>query len=152
MKKIRILCVGKVKEQYLRNQITEIMKKIRSSNRKYELEIVEVMDESIPKTVSDTVIDNIKYKEGVKLLDKIGKTDYVICLCIDGKPTSSAKMKMLVDKAFDSQKEVIDFVIGGSLGLHETVVSRANYKMSISNMTFPHQLIRVVLLEQFSKI
>jgi len=112
---------------------------------------VELSDESIPSNPSQAVIDKIKIKEGDKILQQIKGNDYVIALCIDGKSTDLSLMKKQIEKARSAQCENVVFIIGGSLGLDEKVVNRANYKMSFSNMTFPHQLMRVMLSEQIEK-
>lgn len=145
MDEIKILTVGAVKEVFYRAKIDELIKKI---NRKNKISITEIPDESIPKNAGDTIVNQIKDKEGRKLLEHIQNTDYVVVLCIDGKMTISEKIKGLVDEAEARGKNRLVFVIGGSLGLASEVIKRGDYKMSFSNMTFPHQLMRVMLLEQ----
>ena len=146
MNKIKILTVGNIKEAYFKNKINELNNTINKS-KKYTLEIIEVSDESIPKNPSDAVIENIKDTEGKKLMSKIEAKDYVIALCIDGRPSTSEDMKKLLYKAFDNYCNSVVYVIGGSLGLSDEIIKRADYKLSFSNMTFPHQLMRVMLLE-----
>ncbi|MBQ9607977.1 MAG: 23S rRNA (pseudouridine(1915)-N(3))-methyltransferase RlmH [Lachnospiraceae bacterium] len=149
MNKIKILTVGNVKEAYFRNKINALCKEI---NKKYSVEIVEVSDESIPKNPGEAIIENIKNIEGKKLLSKIDSKDYVIALCIDGKPTANDDMIKLMDRVFGNYYNSVVYVIGGSLGLSGEVVKRADYKLSFSNMTFPHQLMRVMLLEAISDV
>lgn len=146
MLKVKLICVGKVKEVYYRDKIEELKSRI-SRNKKYSLEIIEVPDESIPKNAGVSIMESIKKTEGEKLLSNIKKKDYVIALCIEGKPTDNKKLTELIRKAKEDYYDSIVFVIGGSLGLSDKVISRANYKLSFSNLTFPHQLMRAMLLE-----
>lgn len=146
MIKIKLICVGKVKEEYYRDKIEELKSRINREG-KYCLEIIEVMDESIPKNAGVSIMESIKKTEGEKLLSNIKKKDYVIALCIEGKPTDNKKLTELIRKAKEDYYDSITFVIGGSLGLSCEVIKRADYKLSFSNMTFPHQLMRAMLLE-----
>ncbi|MBQ9277410.1 MAG: 23S rRNA (pseudouridine(1915)-N(3))-methyltransferase RlmH [Lachnospiraceae bacterium] len=143
---IKLIAVGKVKEEYFRNKIDELKDKINARHR-YNINIIEVPDESIPEKQSETVLENIKNKEGKKILSKIEKKDYVVALCIDGKSTDDSKLFELIKRAESDYKTSFVLVIGGSLGLSDEVIKRADYKLSISGMTFPHQLMRVVILE-----
>ncbi|MBE5932015.1 MAG: 23S rRNA (pseudouridine(1915)-N(3))-methyltransferase RlmH [Lachnospiraceae bacterium] len=145
---IKLVVVGKVKEDFYRKKLEEYYKSISKKNN---FQVVELSDESIPSNPSQAVIDKIKIKEGDKILQQIKGNDYVIALCIDGKSTDLSLMKKQIEKARSAQCENVVFIIGGSLGLDEKVVNRANYKMSFSNMTFPHQLMRVMLSEQIEK-
>ena len=142
--KIKLIVVGKVKEEYYRNKIEYYAKSIR---KKHSIDIVEIPDESIPKNPSESVLESIKEKEGEKILGYIQNGDYVVALCIEGKTTGTDYIRELCDKAISKGGSLV-YVIGGSLGLSKRVVSRADYKMSFSKMTFPHQLMRVMLLEQ----
>ncbi|MBR1815790.1 MAG: 23S rRNA (pseudouridine(1915)-N(3))-methyltransferase RlmH [Lachnospiraceae bacterium] len=151
MNKIKILVVGSVKEEFLRNKINELRRKIEKCG-KYKVEIIEVPDESIPENASETVIEKIKNIEGKKLLSKIEAKDYVIALCIDGKSTTNEDMNRLMYRAFSNYCTSVVYVIGGSLGLSDETVKRADYRLSFSNMTFPHQLMRVILLEAISDV
>ena len=144
MKKIKLLAVGSVKESYLRNRIKKLSEEV---NKTYKLELIEVPDESIPKNPSETEINNIKKAEGDKLLSHIDPKDYVVALCIDGKPTDNSDLRRIMEKAYENYASSVVYVIGGSLGLSDEVVRRANYRASFSDMTFPHQLMRVMLLE-----
>lgn len=133
---MKIICVGKIKEKFLRNAIDEYSKRISKYTK---LDIVEINDEAI-KSVA------LK-KEGEKILSKIKDNDYVVTLEIEGNDLNSLEFAQKIDNNFNSNKN-LTFVIGGSYGLDESVKSRSNYKISFSRLTFPHQLFRVILLEQ----
>jgi len=143
--KITILCVGKVKEKFYRDAIDEFSKRL---SRYCKLEIVEVADEKTDEQASETEIRLVKEKEGERLLKNIKDDAYVITLCIDGKQLDSEELSEKIEKLGVQGVSHIYFVIGGSLGLSEAVVKRANYRLSFSKMTFPHQLMRVILSEQ----
>ncbi|MDD6182750.1 MAG: 23S rRNA (pseudouridine(1915)-N(3))-methyltransferase RlmH [Lachnospiraceae bacterium] len=143
--KITILCVGKVKEKFYRDAIGEYQKRL---SRYCKLEIVEVADEKTPDGASETVENQIKEKEGNRILSKIREEDCVIALAIDGKMQDSVELSKNIQQLGVRGKSSIVFVIGGSLGLSKAVLKRANEKLSFSKMTFPHQLMRVILLEQ----
>ncbi len=143
--KITILCVGKVKEKFYRDAIGEYQKRL---SRYCKLEIVEVTDEKTPDGASENVENQIKEKEGNRILSKIREEDYVIALAIDGKMQDSVELSKNIQQLGVRGKSSIVFVIGGSLGLSKEVLKRANEKLSFSKMTFPHQLMRVILLEQ----
>ena len=143
--KITILCVGKVKEKFYRDAIGEYQKRL---SRYCKLEIVEVTDEKTPDGASETVENQIKEKEGNRILSKTREEDYVIALAIDGKMQDSVELSKNIQQLGVRGKSSIVFVIGGSLGLSKAVLKRANEKLSFSKMTFPHQLMRVILLEQ----
>lgn len=141
---IKIIVVGTVKEAFYQKKIEEFQSKIRKN---LPLELICLKDESIPKQISDVVIRKIKETEGEKILSRIQNTDYVAALCIDGKKMDNSKIKKSIETAEQRGKTSIVFVIGGSLGLSDAVVKRADEKISFSNMTFPHQLMRVMLME-----
>lgn len=143
--KITILCVGKVKEKFYRDAIGEYQKRL---SRYCKLEIVEVADEKTPDGASETVENQIKEKEGNRILSKIREEDYVIALVIDGKMQDSVELSKNIQQLGVRGKSSIVFVIGGSLGLSKEVLKRSDEKLSFSKMTFPHQLMRVILLEQ----
>lgn len=143
--KITILCVGKVKEKFYRDAIGEYQKRL---SRYCKLKIVEVTDEKTPDGASETVENQIKEKEGNRILSKIREEDYVIALAIDGKMQDSVELSKNIQQLGVRGKSSIVFVIGGSLGLSKEVLKRADEKLSFSKMTFPHQLMRVILLEQ----
>ena len=143
--RINIVCVGKIKEKYLKLGIDEFKKRL---SKYCKLEIIELDDEKAPENLSDKEMLMIKEKEGKKILSKIKDNSYVIALAIDGKNLSSEELAETINKLGVRGVSNITFVIGGSLGLSDEVLSRADYKLSFSKMTFPHQLMRLILLEQ----
>lgn len=143
--KISILCVGKIKEKFYRDAIDEFSKRL---SRYCKLEILEVADEKTPDQASEIEVKQIKDREGERLMKNIKDDAYVICLCIDGKQLSSEELAKKIDSLGIQGISHICLVIGGSLGLSETIIKRADYRLSFSNMTFPHQLMRVILMEQ----
>ena len=143
--KITILTVGKIKEKYLRDAIAEYSKRL---SRYAKLEIIEVADKKTPDNASETVETNIKNKEAERLLKYIRDDAYLITLEIKGKQLTSEELAQKIDTLGVQGTSHIIFVIGGSLGLGEEVLKRSNYALSFSKMTFPHQLMRVILLEQ----
>lgn len=143
--KITICCVGKVKEKFYCQAIDEYSKRL---SKYCKLEIKEVADEKTPDSASDNVNRMIKAKEGERLLSCIKDDMYVIALAIDGKMLDSVELSEKIANLGISGKSDIAFVIGGSLGLDDKVLQRADYNLSFSKMTFPHQLMRVILLEQ----
>lgn len=143
--KITVLCVGKVKEKFYRDAIDEFSKRL---SRYCKMEVVEVADEKTQEQASDVEIRLVKEKEGERLLKNIKEDAYVITLCIDGKQLNSEELSEKMEKLGVQGVSHIYFVIGGSLGLADEVIKRADYKLSFSKMTFPHQLMRVILLEQ----
>jgi len=147
--KIKLIVVGKVKEEYYRAKIDELIHVINKNNN---IQIIELEDESIPKNAGESIMHLVKEKEGERILENINNQDYVIALCIDGKITDDKGLENIFSDRHKQETECIDFVIGGSLGLDDKVVRRANYKLSFSKMTFPHQLMRVMLLEQINKV
>lgn len=142
---IRILCVGKVKEKYFRDAIAEYQKRL---SRYARIEIVEVSDEKTPEGASEHEELLIKEKEGERLLAKIGERDYCIALALEGKKYDSVALSDHLSGLMNKGKSTMDFIIGGSLGLSPDVLKRADEKLSFSDLTFPHQLMRVILLEQ----
>lgn len=143
--KITILCVGKVKEKFYQDAIKEFEKRL---SRYCKLSIVEVADEKTDEQASDNEITIVKNKEGDRILKALKDDAYVVCLAIDGKQLDSVELSEKIDKLCLSGKSHIAFIIGGSLGLSDEVLRRADFKLSFSKMTFPHQLMRVILLEQ----
>ena len=143
--RISIVCVGKIKEKYLKLGIDEFSKRLT----KYcKLDVIELDDEKCAENLSDKEMLMIKEKEGKKILSKIKENAHVIALAIDGKNLSSEELAETIDNLGVRGTSHIVFVIGGSLGLSDEVLKRANYKLSFSKMTFPHQLMRLILLEQ----
>ena len=143
--KITIAAVGKIKEKYFTGAIDEYAKRL---GRYCKLEFVEVPDEKTPDGASETLELQIKEKEGERLLQKIPDNAYVIALAIDGKMLDSEELAGQMERWNVSGVSHMVFVVGGSLGLAPAVLKRADYKLSFSKMTFPHQLMRVILLEQ----
>lgn len=141
---INIICVGKIKENYLKDAITEYSKRL---SKYCKLNIIEVSDEQIPDSVNKKQSDNIKNMEGKKILSNI-KNSYVISLDLKGKQFSSEEFSNKINNISLNYNSSITFIIGGSLGLSEEVLSHSNELICFSKMTFPHQLIRVFLLEQ----
>ncbi len=142
---ISIISVGKIKEKYLKLGIEEFSKRLSKYSK---LEFIELDDEKCPENLSEKDILIVKEKEGNKILSKIKNNSYVIALAIDGKNLSSEELAEKISSLAVSGKSHITFVIGGSLGLSDDVLKRANYKLSFSKMTFPHQLMKLILLEQ----
>lgn len=143
--KITLLTVGKVKEKYFTAAIAEYVKRL---SRYCKLEILEVSDEKTPDKAPEAVNRQIKEKEGERILAQIKEDAYVIALAIEGKTLSSEQLAEKIHQLTVNGKSHLVFVIGGSLGLSEAVLKRADYSLSFSSMTFPHQLMRVILLEQ----
>ncbi|MBE5881154.1 MAG: 23S rRNA (pseudouridine(1915)-N(3))-methyltransferase RlmH [Lachnospiraceae bacterium] len=143
--KITIITVGKVKESYFRGAIEEYSKRL---SKYCKLDIVEVADEKTPDKASETEEDQIKAKEAERIMKHIREEAYVIALAIEGKQLDSVELANKIETLGVQGKSHIQFIIGGSLGLHSDVLSRVDFKLSFSKMTFPHQLMRVILLEQ----
>ena len=143
--KICILCVGKIKEKFFRMAIDEYAKRL---GRYCKLEIIEVADEKTPDNASDHKVELIKEKEGERLLKNISRDAFVIALAIDGKQLSSEELASKIESLGIQGTSHIQLIIGGSLGLADRVLKEADMRLSFSKMTFPHQLMRVVLLEQ----
>lgn len=143
--KITLITVGKIKEKYLKDAIAEYSKRL---SRYCKLEIVEVADEKTPDNASATVEDAIRDKEGERILKYIKEDVYVITLEIAGKMLTSEEMAEKIEKLGVQGTSHIIFIIGGSIGLGREILKRSDYALSFSKMTFPHQLMRVILLEQ----
>ena len=143
--KITLITVGKIKEKYLKDAIAEYSKRL---SRYCKLEIVEVADEKTPDNASDTVEDAIRNKEGERILKYVKEDAYVITLEIAGKMLTSEELSEKMEKLGVQGTSHITVIIGGSIGLGTDVLKRSDYALSFSKMTFPHQLMRVILLEQ----
>lgn len=143
--KITIVCVGKVKEKFYRDAVAEYEKRL---SRYCRLEIIEVADEKTPEGAGRVQEEQIKAREGQRILEKLRDDAYVCTLEIGGKKLSSEGLADWMEKLTVGGISHIAFVIGGSLGLHESVCGRADMHLSFSDMTFPHQLMRVILAEQ----
>jgi 23S rRNA (pseudouridine1915-N3)-methyltransferase len=142
---ISIVTVGKLKEKYLKQGIEEYLKRLSAYAK---VEVLEVPDEKAPEQLSELEMVQVKQKEGERILAKISQDTYVIVLAIQGKMQSSEELAESLDKLATYGKSKISFVIGGSLGLSDEVLARADEKLSFSKMTFPHQLMRLILVEQ----
>jgi 23S rRNA (pseudouridine1915-N3)-methyltransferase len=142
---ISIVTVGKLKEKYLKMGIDEFLKRLNSYAK---VEVIEVSDEKAPEELSELEMLQVKQKEGERILAKISQDTYVIALAINGKMQSSEGLADTLDKLATYGKSKIAFIIGGSLGLSEEVLKRANEQLSFSKMTFPHQLMKLILVEQ----
>lgn len=142
---ITVLCVGKLKEKYWSEGIKEYSKRLSAY---CNLEIVELKESRLPDKAGAAEEAAVKKAEGEELLKRIKDNAFVITLEVKGKKLSSEKLAEKIEELGISGKSNVDFVIGGSLGLSEEVSKRADYKLSFSDMTFPHQMIRVILLEQ----
>lgn len=142
---ISIVTVGKLKEKYLKMGIDEYLKRL---NAYAKVEVIEVSDEKAPEELSESEMIQVKQKEGERILAKISQDTYVIALAINGKMQSSEELADTLDKLATYGKSKIAFIIGGSLGLSEEVLKRANEQFSFSKMTFPHQLMKLILVEQ----
>ncbi|MBC5638460.1 23S rRNA (pseudouridine(1915)-N(3))-methyltransferase RlmH [Ornithinibacillus sp. BX22] len=143
--KITIISVGKLKEKYLKQGIAEYLKRLSAYAK---VDIVEVADEKAPENMSEAEMEEVKRKEGERILSHVQQDTYVITLEINGKMISSEQLADKMDQLATYGKSKIAFVIGGSLGISEAVQERSDYALSFSKMTFPHQLMRLVLLEQ----
>ena len=143
--KITVITVGKIKEKYLRDAVAEYVKRL---SRYCKLEIIEVADEKTPDQASETVEEQIRDKEGERILKYIRDDMYVITLEIGGKMVSSEELADKINMLGIRGQSSVAFVIGGSIGLGREVLKRSDYALSFSKMTFPHQLMRVILLEQ----
>lgn len=139
MLKIKILCVGKIKEKFYRDAIDEYLKRLKV---KAKMEVIEVNDESTDQS------ELAKKIEGERLLSKISDSEFVIALAINGKTFNSEELANYIDGKMTSGQSMLTFVIGGSAGLHNMILNRSNFQLSFSKFTFPHQLMRVILLEQ----
>lgn len=141
---INIICVGKIKEDYFSKAAAEFEKRL---SRFCSLNVIQIPDKSIPDNPSQAECDSVLAKEGEQILKKIGKGDIVVAMCIEGKQLSSEELSQKISD-FQMQSSTIDFVIGGSLGLSQEVKNRADFKLSMSKMTFPHRIARLMLEEQ----
>ena len=142
---ITIIAIGKLKEKYWREAVAEYSKRLGAYCR---LKIIELKESPLSANPSKADEEAVKAAEGKEILDKISKSDYVITLEIKGKGLSSEQLADKIETLSIDGKSSVVFVIGGSLGLSPEVSSRADYKLSFSAMTFPHQMMRVILLEQ----
>lgn len=142
---ITLITVGRIKESYLAAGIAEYAKRL---TRYCKLDQVEVPDEKAPETLSDKEMEQIKEREGERILSKVRDAAYVIALAIEGRQQSSEELAATLSGLSLSGKSEVVFIIGGSLGLSPAVLKRADMKLSFSKMTFPHQLMKLILVEQ----
>lgn len=143
--RISLICVGKLKEKYLTAGVEEYVKRL---GRYCNLEIFELADEKTPDHSSDALEEIIKQREGERILKVIKEDSYCIALAIEGVQLTSEQLAQKIDALGVSGTSHISLIIGGSLGLSKEVLARVDYKLSFSKMTFPHQLMRMILLEQ----
>ncbi|MBQ3036295.1 MAG: 23S rRNA (pseudouridine(1915)-N(3))-methyltransferase RlmH [Lachnospiraceae bacterium] len=142
---ITLVTVGKIKEKFYRDAVDEFVKRL---SRYCKIRIIEVADENTPNNAPEAIEEQIKNKEGERILKNITDNMHVIALAIEGKELSSVKFAQKMERFGIEGTSDICFVIGGSLGLSKEVYNRADELLSFSPMTFPHQLMRVILLEQ----
>lgn len=142
---ITIVSVGKLKEKYLKMGIDEYAKRLSSYAK---IDFIEVPDEKAPEQLSEADMEIVKRKESERILAKINDGTYVIALALDGKMKTSEQMAADIDALMTYGKSKVAFVIGGSLGLHDDVLRRADEKLCFGKMTLPHQLMKLVLVEQ----
>lgn len=142
---ITIVTVGKLKEKYLKMGIEEFSKRLGAYAK---IDLVEVADEKAPESLSDADMEIVKKKEAERILAKVGADAYVIALAIEGKMKTSEELAAGIESLMTYGRSKIVFVIGGSLGLHDSVLKRADELLSFSKMTFPHQMMKLILLEQ----
>ena len=143
--KIKVVTVGKLKEKYLKDGIAEYSKRI---SRFAKLEMIELADEKTPDKASESENQKILEIEGQRILSKVGDRDFVIVLAIEGKIFSSEEFSQQLEEASIKGFSTLTFIIGGSLGLAPIVKKRANLSVSFGRLTLPHQLMRLVLVEQ----
>lgn len=143
--KISIITVGKLKEKYLKQGIDEYLKRLSAYAK---VEIIEVADEKAPEHLSEAEMEEVKRKEGERILSHLSEDTYIITLEISGRMLSSEQLAAKIDELGTYGKSKLAFIIGGSLGLSKEVQNRSDLALSFSKMTFPHQLMRLILLEQ----
>ena len=143
---IKIIAVGKIKEKFYKDAIDEYLKRMQAYNK---VEIIEVADEMAAENLSEKELEQVKEKEGERILGKISKEDYVVSLEILGKQMDSIEFaKFIENEMAEGFGRNLVFIIGGSNGLAKEVSQRSNKKLSFGKMTYPHQLMRVILTEQ----
>lgn len=144
MIRVNIICIGKIKEKYFTQAIDEYAKRLSTFCK---FSITELAEEKL-RGDSPSQIAEVISAEGRRIMQKIGQSDFVIAMCIEGRMMSSDELAQIIEKAGISGKSTVDFIIGGSYGLSDEVKRRADLRLSMSRMTFPHQMARVVLSEQ----
>lgn len=144
MLSINIICIGKIKEKFFKEAINEYSKRL---SKYCKLNILELPDEKIPNKINCNIENEIKAKECNNIINHIKKDSYIICLDLNGKELTSEELSKNIEK-ISIQYSQITFIIGGSLGINEKILNISNQNICFSKMTFPHQLIRIFLLEQ----
>lgn len=146
MLRINIICIGKIKEAYWTNALAEYAKRLSAFCR---FQVIELNEERVKSNTPNAAqINEVLSAEGKRILQKINATDYALALCIEGKQLSSEELAAVLHNTAVTGKSTVDFIIGGSYGLSDTVKARADMRLSMSRMTFPHQMARVILSEQ----
>lgn len=145
MLSINIVCIGKIKESFFKDAIIEYSKRL---SKYCNLKIIELQDERLPNKINNSIIESIKYTEGQKIISSLKKDSYIICLDLNGKSFSSEDFSKKINSISVNYSSSITFIIGGTLGIHKDILDICNEKICFSKMTFPHQLIRIFLLEQ----
>ena len=146
MLRVNIICIGKIKEAYFTDAIAEYVKRLGAFCK---MNIIELPEERIKSnTPNEAQINEVVSAEGKRILQKINVSDYAVAMCIEGKQLSSEELAQTLSNLAIIGKSTVDFVIGGSYGLSNEVKSRANLRLSMSKMTFPHQMARMILCEQ----
>lgn len=146
----RILCIGKIKDGFYKRQIDGLCADINAAS--HHIEITEFPDKRIPERMTDKGRETFLEDECGRLMQRISPRDFVIALCIEGKELGTKQHREYIDRALRDGFDTVTYVIGGSLGLPEQIKRRANLKMSFSKMTFPHQMMRMVLCEEIAGI
>ena len=142
--KVSIICVGKIKEKFYTDAILEYTKRMK---RFADFQIIEVPDEKIPDNASEKEKELVKDREGKKILEKLKGDEFVVTLCIEGKTLSSTELADTIKNAYQNTNHIA-FILGGSLGLSDDAKNKSSLRLSFGRMTLPHQLMRVVLVEQ----
>ncbi len=146
MIRINIICIGKIKEKYFTDAINEYAKRLSSFCK---FSVIELAEERVRSNIPNAAqITEVIEAEGKEILKKVNTSDYVVAMCIEGKMMSSEELSKMLDTVSVSGKSTVDFIIGGSYGLSSEVKTRADFKLSMSRMTFPHQMARMILSEQ----
>lgn len=145
---IKIIAVGKLKEEFIKEGVEKYLKDIK---KKHKITIIELNDEKTSENASEKEESQVKDREGREIFKKIRSQDFVICMDLAGKLLDTSTFKMELEKGLSNTRGDLVFVIGGSLGISEIVLERANSRICFSKMTFPHQLFRLILLEQIAK-
>ena len=146
MQKVNILCIGKIKEKYFTDAVSEYSQRLGAFCK---FSIIELPEEKIrSNTPNRARIDEVLLSEGRRILQKVGGSDYVFAMCIEGRQLSSEELSETLQNISVSGKSTADFIIGGSYGLSGEVKNRADFRLSMSKMTFPHQMARMILSEQ----